>query len=115
DEMYTQYKVDRGRKDHWASYPAPAKIKVVYEPVDGEPLAKGKPSARQIAKTVLVRGLPGGLVPLSAAERAVAIRRLAAMARQRAMTKGGVSDDDYFGLKLALAGTPPSNSEGAGE
>ena len=24
EDMYTQYKVDRGRKDHWAMYPCPA-------------------------------------------------------------------------------------------
>src|SRR5262249_56262142 len=29
DDMYTQFKVDRGRKDHWAMYPAPATIKAV--------------------------------------------------------------------------------------
>ncbi|MCE9555693.1 MAG: FecR domain-containing protein [Planctomycetes bacterium] len=29
DEMYAQYKVDRGRKDHWAMYPAPTEIPVV--------------------------------------------------------------------------------------
>ena len=31
EDMYTQFKVDRGRKDHWAMYPCPQKIKVVYE------------------------------------------------------------------------------------
>src|SRR5262249_48914783 len=25
EDMYTQFKVDRGRKDHWAMYPAPQK------------------------------------------------------------------------------------------
>jgi tetratricopeptide (TPR) repeat protein len=29
---YARFKVDRGRKDHWAMYSAPAKIPVVYEP-----------------------------------------------------------------------------------
>lgn len=32
EAMYEQFNVDRGRKDHWALYPAPAKIKVVHEP-----------------------------------------------------------------------------------
>ena len=31
EAMYKQFKVDRGRKDHWAMYPCPAKIPVVYE------------------------------------------------------------------------------------
>jgi Tfp pilus assembly protein PilF len=60
EEMYQQYKVDRGRKDHWAIYPCPEKIDVVYEPEDGSPgdPKKGiKPSARQVLKTVLVRQL----------------------------------------------------------
>lgn len=34
DAMYEQYKVERGRKDHWALYPAPKTIEVVKEPVD---------------------------------------------------------------------------------
>jgi ferric-dicitrate binding protein FerR (iron transport regulator) len=33
DAMYEQFKVDRGRKDHWAMYPAPAQIPVVAETV----------------------------------------------------------------------------------
>lgn len=45
EEMYTQFNIDRGRKDHWALYACPDEIKVVYEPVqygnvvDGEQLA----------------------------------------------------------------------------
>jgi hypothetical protein len=61
EDMYVQYKVDRGRKDHWAKYPCPAKIPVVYEPLPGMPgdvrsMSKGtKPTARQVRATVLVR------------------------------------------------------------
>jgi hypothetical protein len=60
-EMYQQFKVGRGRKDHWAIYPCPEKIEVVYEPEDGPPgdPKKGiKPSARQVLKTVLTRERP---------------------------------------------------------
>ena len=32
EDLYKQYKVDRGRKDHWALYPAPAKVPAVHEP-----------------------------------------------------------------------------------
>jgi hypothetical protein len=32
EAMYAQYKVDRGRKDHWAMYPCPPRIPVVIEP-----------------------------------------------------------------------------------
>src|SRR5205085_11273600 len=35
EAMYTQYKVDRGRKDHWAMYDCPEKIEVVAEDEDG--------------------------------------------------------------------------------
>ena len=31
EEMYARYKVDRGRKDHWAMYPCPAKLPAVDE------------------------------------------------------------------------------------
>ena len=56
EDMYTQYKVDRGRKDHWAMYPCPEKIPVVYEPLDGmpaDPKKKGKAKAKEVAATVL--------------------------------------------------------------
>lgn len=33
DQMYKDYKVEKGRSDHWAAYPAPDKIPVVREPV----------------------------------------------------------------------------------
>ena len=33
EQMYVQYKVDRGRKDHWAMYACPATIPVVHEPL----------------------------------------------------------------------------------
>jgi hypothetical protein len=61
DDMYTRFKVDRGRKDHWAMYPAPAKIPVVIEPIEGDegdPKKGIKPSARVVRRSVLVRGRP---------------------------------------------------------
>src|SRR5207245_2855824 len=64
DDMYKRFNVDRGRKDHWAMYPAPATIKVVFEPVEGDAgdLKKGiKPSARVVAQTVLGRPTPSPL------------------------------------------------------
>src|SRR5262249_10768587 len=62
EDMYVQYKVDKGRKDHWAMYPCPNKITVVYEPLDGSPDPKTlKPGQKLPAKSVLgtiaVRGL----------------------------------------------------------
>src|SRR5262249_52443222 len=54
--------VDRGRKDHWAMYPAPAKIPVVYEPDPSQPdpralKAGKKPTARQVLATITERSL----------------------------------------------------------
>ena len=60
----SEFKVDRGRKDHWAMYPCPTKIPVVYEPDPTQPIdvrnaPKGlKPTANQVLQTVLVRGGP---------------------------------------------------------
>jgi hypothetical protein len=34
DKMYEEFKVERGRKDHWALYPAPPEIPVVREEID---------------------------------------------------------------------------------
>jgi hypothetical protein len=58
EEMYARFKVDKGRKDHWALYPAPAKIPVVFEPLDGSPgdPKKGiKPAPRVVRRTILQR------------------------------------------------------------
>jgi ferric-dicitrate binding protein FerR (iron transport regulator)/tetratricopeptide (TPR) repeat protein len=69
---YARFKVDRGRKDHWAMYPCPDKIPVVYEPLPGwqqAPVASGKqPTAEEVLRSVLVRGqVSGGDVPRWAA------------------------------------------------
>jgi hypothetical protein len=61
EEMYRQFKVDRGRKDHWATYECPAKIKVVYEPLEGETAEERrgkKPAAKEVADTLLRRDSP---------------------------------------------------------
>ena len=60
EEMYAQYKVDRGRKDHWAMYACPEKIKVVYEPDENSPPdarhpEDQKPTDQQVLQTILVR------------------------------------------------------------
>ncbi len=63
EEMYAQYHVDRGRKDHWAMYACPERIPVVYEPLAGPPSPSGKaeangPTAEEVLSTVLVRMPP---------------------------------------------------------
>jgi predicted Zn-dependent protease len=64
EDMYQEYKVDRGRKDHWAMYPCPAKIPVVREPLPGQaadadgPIKGVKPSALEVLRTVEVRVPP---------------------------------------------------------
>jgi tetratricopeptide (TPR) repeat protein len=59
EDMYVQYKVDRGRKDRWALYQAPKKIPVVYEPDPDQPDPKAKAgqklTAKQIVATVRFR------------------------------------------------------------
>ena len=59
DDMLTQYKVEGGRKDHWAMYRAPERIEVVVEPEPGQPDPRKtgqRPTAKEVAKSVLVRG-----------------------------------------------------------
>src|SRR5262249_36529124 len=61
EEQYEQYHVERGRKDRWALYVCPEKIKVVYEPLEGQegdPSRGVKPSARRVLETVTVRPAP---------------------------------------------------------
>ncbi len=61
EAMYVQYNVDRGRKDHWAMYPCPQTIPVVFEPLNGQPVqpapARRQPAA-EVLKTILVRVPP---------------------------------------------------------
>jgi tetratricopeptide (TPR) repeat protein len=55
EAMYAQYKVDRGRKDHWAMYACPAKIAVVSEwPLIASPynIQLEAPSIARTARTV---------------------------------------------------------------
>ena len=47
---YKKWKVETGRKDHWQLYPAPANIKVVHEPLNGDYWQ---------GREVPVRGTPG--------------------------------------------------------
>src|SRR5439155_8940125 len=68
EQMYEQFKVDRGRKDHWAMYPCPDKIPIVYEPDPDQPadprapqLAGQKPHRNQVMQTVMVRKPVGWL------------------------------------------------------
>lgn len=74
DEMYQQYNVDRGRKDHWALYPCPAEIDVVHEPILGPsppdtpvvPIQESpKPSREDVLKTLLVRASGSGYSALT--------------------------------------------------
>jgi predicted Zn-dependent protease len=61
EAMYEQFKVDRGRKDHWALYPCPEKIPVVYEPDPNQPVdpnSPPKPPQGQVLQTILVRVPP---------------------------------------------------------
>lgn len=58
DAMYERFAVDRGRKDHWASYPAPDTIPVVREPVPSlrAPAAGGRSEdVDRVLATILVR------------------------------------------------------------
>jgi hypothetical protein len=59
EEMYQQFKVDRGRKDHWAMYDCPNKIPVVYEPDPGLPVdvrnapPSDRPQRKQVMQTIV--------------------------------------------------------------
>src|SRR5262249_10285907 len=61
EAMYQQFKVDRGRKDHWAMYPAPDKVPVFYEDEDGnriDPKKAARPTPKQVLETILGRTSP---------------------------------------------------------
>jgi len=63
DADYERFKVDRGRKDHWALYACPDRIPLVYEPENkqveapaAKPGAKRKPE--EVLQTIIVRMPP---------------------------------------------------------
>ncbi|MBO0698484.1 MAG: FecR domain-containing protein, partial [Zavarzinella sp.] len=64
EQMYKDFRVDRGRKDHWAMYPCPSKIPVVYipdpnQPAGSRPDLKGqKPHENAVLQTIMVRNPP---------------------------------------------------------
>jgi ferric-dicitrate binding protein FerR (iron transport regulator)/tetratricopeptide (TPR) repeat protein len=64
EAMYKQFKVDRGRKDHWAMYPCPPEIPVIYEPDPLQPVDErnapktAKPQVNQVLQTIMVRVPP---------------------------------------------------------
>ncbi|MCI0380341.1 MAG: hypothetical protein L0215_22380, partial [Gemmataceae bacterium] len=72
EQDYVTYKVDRGRKDHWAMYDCPLRIPLVYEP---DPLQQAwmnpwqnpdkggkKKSAEEVLGSILMRNPPRMLV-----------------------------------------------------
>ena len=64
EAMYKEFKVDRGRKDHWAMYPCPDKIPIVFEPDPTQPIdvrnapKMVKPVANLVRPTVVRRATP---------------------------------------------------------
>jgi tetratricopeptide (TPR) repeat protein len=63
EQMYEQYNVDRGRKDHWALYPCPEKIEVVHEPLKAAPVQwqatdTAEPTFDEVLRTILLRRPP---------------------------------------------------------
>ncbi|HXG09156.1 MAG TPA: VIT domain-containing protein [Gemmataceae bacterium] len=114
EQMYAQYKVDRGRKDHWAIYPCPPKIPVVYEPDPLQPVdprsvpSASKPPANQVLQTVLIRVPPrfltwpgqddpyGSQQVLTAAnlyQRSQALQALGRLARDKAEPLGLITGE----------------------
>jgi ferric-dicitrate binding protein FerR (iron transport regulator) len=64
DDMYREFNVDRGRKDHWAMYPAAPTDDLGYEPDPTMPVdvrnapKTPKPAANTVLQSLLVRGSP---------------------------------------------------------
>jgi len=65
EAMYREFKVDRGRKDHWAMYPCPEKIPTVYVPDPNQPADRNapqfvnrKPHANVVKQTIMMRKSP---------------------------------------------------------
>jgi hypothetical protein len=114
EQMYQQYGVDRGRKDHWAMYPCPQTIPVVQEWPNGAPAPKAEPAAKPMAEdvlaTILVRVPPRAFADGAAANlpRAVTVRDVVLGAYgvplYEAMDKSG--KDSPFSFWMGIEGKP---------
>ena len=72
EDQYVQYRVDRGRKDHWALYPLAEKIPVIIEPDPDQPDATakaGKRPARYVLTTIPPPGARTSLVDMNGVSR----------------------------------------------
>jgi len=112
EQMYEQFKVDRGRKDHWALYPCPAKILTVYEPdpsqgIDVRNAPRGaeptsqKPTIEQVLSSIVVRTRPGFDGPDWVAEARSEERRL-----RRIQAFGNLMDQGRYEEAYREAFTP---------
>jgi ferric-dicitrate binding protein FerR (iron transport regulator) len=112
DQMYAQFGVDRGRKDHWAMYPCPENIPVVYEPLDGTAAAPKagqpvKPSAEDVLGTILVHLPPRAFADGGAAlPPAVTVRDLYAggFGVPVSVALDGIGKDQVFRFFLGFYG-----------
>ena len=135
EAMYKQYNVDRGRKDHWALYPAPGQIEDRYEHDPAHPLwgprttqpdkKADKPAVQQVLGTLLVR-IPAPLITWPNVQYNHSGSVLTAWqiysgayavpyARHRNMTLGlgeGIKGDSILGFRVDKRGlkTPPGLS-----
>jgi tetratricopeptide (TPR) repeat protein len=112
EAMYQQFKVDRGRKDHWAMYDCPAKMPIVYEPLPGEPVdprgapknINPKPTINQVLQTVVWRdpprllNQPGGQVPDEGERTILRVRTEAHLAKLREREETWFENED-LGMK----------------
>ncbi len=115
DQMYEQYNVDRGRKDHWALYDCPEQIPVVHEPLPdwrGSGDAKEKPNVRQVLQTILVsrpsqaRGWPEHLVPIDWLSFADINGNEAGIINWNTVTNGTIWQHHFDGDMPLFDGTP---------
>jgi tetratricopeptide (TPR) repeat protein len=120
EQMYEQFKVDRGRKDHWAMYRCPDTIPVIYEPLDGQavntqnapknlaPAQKRTPA--QVLQTIMIRVPPPFLCwPNRPADNQLVLTALQAYERTAV---GVIAGQPIGGMGYAL-GLPISMSDGS--
>jgi ferric-dicitrate binding protein FerR (iron transport regulator) len=107
EEMYKEFKVDRGRKDHWAMYPCPPKIPIVFEPDPTQPIdvrnapKTPKPVANLVRPTVVTRAAPSFLNDNSsrvASSKTPSGRRLHQTGRSSEPQSTGKRLDDFVAL-----------------
>jgi hypothetical protein len=128
EAMYAQYNVDRGRKDHWATYQCPDQIPVVNEPLSRPAASQGDAIVRsefaskteEVLRSILIRVPRPVLAPFLPVNPPSAQRVITAwdltpsdygLAREPLVVPPEGQSPDSFGIEAGIANASRDSHE----